>query len=170
MASVYFSPLEHLSSVRLFTLPVYDLSKLGVRGELIRGTTKQHKKTQKSTSTTQRVTFLPCTDSRAKHLNSSILYWWFVFDLVSDTCQVDFRVCHIWRDGRLLARSMTEFRMYREWEDSERYTDVDSPAGLIAEMSESSSMKNAGLDRPDSWCDRGLGCLEGELTMGGRRG
>lgn len=114
--------------------------------------------------------FLPCTDSRAKHLNSSILYWWFVFDLVSDTCQVDFRVCHIWRDGRLLACSMTEFRMYREWEDSERYTDVDSPAGLIAEMSESSSMKNAGLDRPDSWCDRGLGCMEGELTMGGRRG
>lgn len=34
----------------------------------------------------------------------------------------------------------------------------------------SSSMKKAGLERPDSWRDSGLCCLDGGLTMGGRRG
>lgn len=31
-------------------------------------------------------------------------------------------------------------------------------------------MKKAGLDRPDSWRDSGLCCLDGGLTIGGRRG
>lgn len=45
---------------------------------------------------------------------------------------------------------------------------ADSPAVVIGGMS--SSMKNAGLERPDSCWDRVLSCLDGGLTMGGRRG
>lgn len=48
-----------------------------------------------------------------------------------------------------------------------RSLSADSPAGLIAE---SSSMKNAGLERPESWRDTELSCFEGGLTIGGRRG
>lgn len=49
-------------------------------------------------------------------------------------------------------------------------TAADSPAGLIAELFESSSVKNTGLERPDSWWDGELSCLVGEWTIGGRRG
>lgn len=49
-------------------------------------------------------------------------------------------------------------------------TNDDSPAGLIDEQSESSSMKNAGLERHNSCRGRELSCVEGGLTMGGRRG
>ncbi len=55
-------------------------------------------------------------------------------------------------------------------EHSQLSTAADSPAGLIAVTSESSSMKNAGLERPDSWRDRELSCFDGGLTIGGRRG
>lgn len=46
----------------------------------------------------------------------------------------------------------------------------DSPVGLTADMAESSSMKKAGLESPDSWRDSELSCLDGGLTIGGRRG
>lgn len=49
-------------------------------------------------------------------------------------------------------------------------TAANSPARLIAGMSESSSMKNAGLERPDSWRESELSCFDGGLTIGGRRG
>lgn len=49
-------------------------------------------------------------------------------------------------------------------------TAADSPVGLIAELYESSSVKNTGLERPDSWWDGELSCFVGELTIGGKRG
>lgn len=49
-------------------------------------------------------------------------------------------------------------------------TAANSPARRIAGMSESSSMKNAGLERPDSWRESELSCFDGGLTIGGRRG
>lgn len=63
--------------------------------------------------------------------------------------------------------------MYTVWKDVKTVnfpTAADSPVGLTAELYESSSVKNTGLERPDSWWDGELSCFVGERTTGGRRG